>query len=277
LRFGNNSTPWDIALETLRAIPNYRTLKLIELGCGDGRMIEALAAEGCSVKGTTYLARERDHIRSREYPDHLSIDSGIDLTASLPYEANSFDAVLCMEVIEHLECHSVIIREIGRVLRPGGLMIMSFPNIGRFVSRFSFAVTGVHLTKERRPSESDALGDIGSFHVHCPDLPFLHWMLWRSDLRIMRLEGTTTRLLSAILATARPVFNLLIGRALRLHQFVDDPATRDLEHWMKSRAFAVGEQLVVVARKLNGTDAATCHRSTESFGDDVTSGRDQMG
>lgn len=122
-------SPWDIALSTVKSIPNYPSLTIIELGCGDGQIIEALSADGCSVKGTTYLTKDRDHVRSRDYPDHLDVDHEVDLTRPLHYESGSFDVVLCLEVIEHLEVHSVLMSEIGRILRPGGLLIMSFPNL----------------------------------------------------------------------------------------------------------------------------------------------------
>jgi len=245
----NGKSPWEIALKEVRSIPDYRSLSIIELGCGDGRIVELLSAEGCFIKGTTYLTKEKDHIRNRDYPEHLLIDHGVDLSHPLPYESNSFDIVLCLEAIEHLEVQSAMISEIGRILRPGGVMIMSFPNLGRLVSRLCFALTGVHLTKERRPTETDRLSNIGAFHVHCPDFPFLHWMLWQSNLRIIRLEETIVKSTGALLGALRWVFNMFVGKALRLHQLACDTATNDLEKWMKTRAYAVSEQLVVVARK----------------------------
>lgn len=242
-------SPWDIALSTIKAIPNYPSLSIVDLGCGDGQIIERLVAEGCQARGTTYLTKDRDHIRSRDYPDHLPIDHGVDLTLPLPYESGSFDVVLCLEVIEHLEVHSVLLSEIGRILRPGGLLIMSFPNIGRMVSRLCYAVTGVHLTKERRPTEADPLSNLGSFHVRCPDMPFLHWLLWQNNLRIVGLKETTMKFSGIFLGQLRWIFNPFVHLVLRLHQSTDDAATRDLKKLIQTRAFAVGEQLVVLARK----------------------------
>ena len=126
---------------------------------------------------------------------------------------------------------------------------MSYPNLGRLVSRLCFALTGVHLTKERRPTETDPLCNLGAFHVHCPDLPLLHWLLWQNDLRIVKLQETKIKLSGIILGQLRWLFNPLVRPALRLHQLTDDHATNDLEKWMKTRVFAISEQMLIVARK----------------------------
>jgi SAM-dependent methyltransferase len=46
----------------------------------------------------------------------------------LPFETDSFDLVVCFEVIEHVEEHDRVIDELRRVLRPGGTLLISSPN-----------------------------------------------------------------------------------------------------------------------------------------------------
>jgi ubiquinone/menaquinone biosynthesis C-methylase UbiE len=48
--------------------------------------------------------------------------------ASLPLESGSVDVVVCFETIEHHDQHEAMLREIRRVLRPGGLLVISSPN-----------------------------------------------------------------------------------------------------------------------------------------------------
>lgn len=56
----------------------------------------------------------------------------------LPYESSFFDVVSCTEVVEHLEDYRRLLREIGRVLRPGGILVLSTPNILNLKSRLRF-------------------------------------------------------------------------------------------------------------------------------------------
>ena len=60
----------------------------------------------------------------------------------LPYPDNRFALVTCAETIEHLERYRETIREIYRVLKPGGIAILSTPNILNFRSRLRYLSFG---------------------------------------------------------------------------------------------------------------------------------------
>lgn len=62
----------------------------------------------------------------------------------LPYPDASFDLVTCTEVIEHLEHHRYTIREMYRVLKPSGTLVISTPNILNLKSRIRFLVFGFY-------------------------------------------------------------------------------------------------------------------------------------
>jgi SAM-dependent methyltransferase len=109
--------------------------KILDLSCGDGESARLLAKLGYSVVATDYGA-----------PPLLSpgIDrvAGVDLNRYLPFRADAFDAVDIVEVIEHIENQPQLIREIARVLRPGGALLISTPNILNAFSRLRFLFTG---------------------------------------------------------------------------------------------------------------------------------------
>lgn len=66
----------------------------------------------------------------------------LDLDGDLPYPAGSFDAVTCVEGIEHLENPHHTLREFARVLRPGGCLVVSTPNLTSVKSRLRFLLYG---------------------------------------------------------------------------------------------------------------------------------------
>lgn len=62
----------------------------------------------------------------------------------IPFVNSSFDLVTCTEVIEHLEHYRETIREMHRVLRPGGTLVITTPNILNLKSRIRFLIFGFH-------------------------------------------------------------------------------------------------------------------------------------
>ena len=74
----------------------------------------------------------------------------------LPYSDNRFALVTCIETIEHLENYREVIREIFRVLQPGGVAVFSTPNILNLRSRLRYLSSGFYnLFGPLAPDESD--------------------------------------------------------------------------------------------------------------------------
>ena len=55
---------------------------------------------------------------------------------------SSFDGVVCVEVLEHIDGHERLFREVSRVLKPGGVFLFTTPNVMSIKSRLSFLWTG---------------------------------------------------------------------------------------------------------------------------------------
>lgn len=82
----------------------------------------------------------------------------------LPFADGSFDGIVSLETIEHLENPWFFVREISRLLRPGGFVVLSTPNVSSVFSRVLHAVTGRLLWFQ--PRDLDPLGHITPIHWH---------------------------------------------------------------------------------------------------------------
>ena len=118
------------------SIVTYRLGKLAELGlvtgawldcgCADGGYSEALLDAGAGhVTGIDPEAERIDAARARTRP---GLEFAVGGAEELPWPDDTFDGVLLNEVLEHVDDESATLREIRRVLRPGGHLALFSPN-----------------------------------------------------------------------------------------------------------------------------------------------------
>ena len=117
----------------------YRKLKLetgqllLDMGCGEGRhSIGALLETPANVIGLDLSFEDLNTAKSRLNNFDLSgCDTfcvfGVGNIKNIPIENSSLDAVVCSEVLEHVDSPKESIQELVRVLKPGGIMALSVP------------------------------------------------------------------------------------------------------------------------------------------------------
>ena len=105
---------------------------LLEIGCGEGRGVELLAPK---AKSYTAIDKIGDVITqlSGSYPNHRFIQANIPPISFL--DDNSFDVITTFQVIEHIKDDKTFLKEIKRILKPGGKALISTPNIKLSLSR----------------------------------------------------------------------------------------------------------------------------------------------
>jgi len=111
----------------------------LDIGSGHGELIQLLRDE----KLVTHSAA-CDYTKAlMTLPDvHVHV---ADLNIQpLPFADQSFDLVTCTEVIEHLEHYRETLREMHRVLKPGGSLVLTTPNVLNLKSRVRFFIYGFH-------------------------------------------------------------------------------------------------------------------------------------
>ncbi len=97
--------------------------RLLDVGCGGGRFLNRMKKRGWQVEGTDFDEQATQKVTAR-----YGIQTHVgDLTqCTLP--ANSFDAITMSQTIEHLYDPNATLRESLRILKPGGLLVMTTPN-----------------------------------------------------------------------------------------------------------------------------------------------------
>ena len=106
------------ALRSLGLPPNTR---ILDAGCGSGRNMVELAAFG-TVTGLELAPASIEAARARGVGEVVGGS-----LAEMPFEDASFDLAGCFDVLEHLEDDLAALRELRRVVRPGGRMLVTVP------------------------------------------------------------------------------------------------------------------------------------------------------
>jgi 2-polyprenyl-3-methyl-5-hydroxy-6-metoxy-1,4-benzoquinol methylase len=102
--------------------------RVLDVGCGEGRFAAELARAGAEVMGVDVAAEPLRRARER----HPELDlRQVPPAGAWPLKDASFDAVWAGEVIEHVADTAGWLSELRRVLRSGGLLLLSTPDHGR--------------------------------------------------------------------------------------------------------------------------------------------------
>jgi SAM-dependent methyltransferase len=130
----------------------------------------------------------------------------------LPYPDDHFDAVVAVEVIEHIEDQFAFVRELARVAKPGGLVILTTPNVLNVNSRVRTLLTGFPLLFDPLPhSRRDPRGLAG--HIHPVSPYFLAYAALRAGLESPTFHPDRTKS-SGVVWTILLAPVLLAGRGL---------------------------------------------------------------
>jgi 2-polyprenyl-6-hydroxyphenyl methylase / 3-demethylubiquinone-9 3-methyltransferase len=113
-------------------------LSMIDVGCGGGLVAEPLTRLGASVTGIDpgeeTIAAARAHAASQ----NLSIDYRATRIEDIAATGQTFDVVTCLEVVEHVPDVAAFLTSAAKVVRPGGLLIVS--TINRTLRSYALAI-----------------------------------------------------------------------------------------------------------------------------------------
>jgi len=153
---------------------------ILDVGCGEGITLEKILKKfpDRNVVGIDYLREKIEICKRYHIPAHYGDACGLE------FADRSFDCCLFMEVVEHLFEPEKALKEIHRVLRKGGLLLLMFPNdflfkcarLGFLKLKEAFSPSG-HI-RQWTPSEMrKALEKVGFEIQEVVCLPFRFWWL----------------------------------------------------------------------------------------------------
>ncbi len=245
--------------------PGRKGMSILDASAGPGHSTKALVELGFDVTATNYGA-ERDP----RIDEAAAYVGGVDLNRGLPFGDESFDGAHLQEVIEHLENPAATIREFSRVLKPGGLLVISTPNILNASARARFALTGFLEGIKRPVSYAKAPGNADN--IYMTNLPQLHYLMAWSGMSIEEMAlgpYTFSSLILAVamypaiwlgtvMATTRPRKKDLLMKDDRLKasdellselQLKQVKVQKRIRHLLLSKEALLGKSLMIRARK----------------------------
>ena len=169
--------------------------RVLDAGCGEGVLVEEYAS--------------RIHIEGLD-ENYSSSNVRTGSVLALPYDNGTFDRAMCLDVLEHLKLEEQpkAFAELFRVLRPGGELLVSVPNLAHLQSRVHFLLTGRFIrtaSPQKHPGDRPAgeyirLAEDAGFTLATregifPTVPVLTRLIRRHPRALLPLHRWLTRLL----------------------------------------------------------------------------------
>ncbi len=217
--------------------------RILDIGCGEGRhTIEAARQKdsvciGADFGFDTLVETQKKLAVHRSFNDLCcqSVDlARMDVTR-LPFADNSFDIVICSEVLEHIPDHARAMRELPRILKPGKILAVSVPRfwpekICWYLSEAYHTADMGHVRIYKKSAliqqiESFGVNHFASHHAHSIHTPF--WWL-KCLMGVDRMDSKLVNLYHRLLvwdlmkqprltAFMDRLFNPILGKSLVLY------------------------------------------------------------
>jgi len=159
-------------------------LTVLDLGAGQGALTQRLYDMGFEVHACDL------------FPEYFKFEkvecTRVDVTESFPYPDNKFDLVIAIEVTEHILDHENFFREINRILKPGGRLYVSTPNILSMKSRFRFLFQGfVYAFKPLELENYDGLQHVASLTLDQYNYLAVKYDFGTAEIGVDRIQSTS--------------------------------------------------------------------------------------
>lgn len=151
-----------------RLLKGKRFTHAVDVGGGYGRLSKLLAEYADKVT-LVEPSRQQLDIAKIYLKDTPSVDQKLAQAADLKMPANSVDLAMVVRVLHHLPDPAAELKEISRVLKPGGTFILEFANDSHFLNRMRYGVRGKRVPRapvDIRSQKSIESGEIAFVNHH---------------------------------------------------------------------------------------------------------------
>ena len=227
------------ALGAFEALTVAKGIAVLDAPCGDGSL-GTLRQAGYDAHGV-YIDRTGAALLGSAYHD-------ADLNDKLPFPDASFDVVLSIEGIEHLEDRFAYLREVHRVLKPQGTLILTTPNIVGLRSRVRFFGSGFYHRDSRPLPETER----NPFHhIALSTLADLRYALHTSGFLLTNVSHTHIKPVSFLYGWLVPWMWLYTAIAFRKEKDAKQHrANREVRSALFSKSVLFGENLLLTASRV---------------------------
>jgi 2-polyprenyl-6-hydroxyphenyl methylase/3-demethylubiquinone-9 3-methyltransferase len=122
---------------------SLQDLSVLDIGCGGGLVCEPLARLGARVTGIDPAAESIAAAKAHAAANRLQIDYRAATAEELVAQGESYDAVLLLEVVEHVPDVPAFLKAVAPLVRPGGIMILS--TLNRTLKAYALAIVGAEF------------------------------------------------------------------------------------------------------------------------------------
>ncbi len=214
--------------------------KVLDMPCGSGAFLRRLLDSPFEGWGA-------DIAPHPAIPEEAAFTLA-DMNEPLPFDDGDFDAVVSIEGIEHIRRPFDFVNECARILKPGGLLILTTPNISALRSRWRWLLTGFHHKGAWPLVENDPLP---RHHINLLSYPQIRYIFHTAGLRIEHRDTNRVKAASWLYLPLAPLTRLITRWVLWRGAKNDALAAlnREVAREMYSLPVCFGENIILIARK----------------------------
>ena len=227
----------NVVAELLGEVANR---KVLDLPCGEGAFSKRMFESGADVFSADFLNIIR--IPHAQF-------SLVDMNGRLPYADEMFDAVVCIDGIEHIEKPFDFIRECQRIIRKDGVLVISTPNLSALRSRWRYLLTGFHQGEKSPLDESEYTP---YHHLSLVSFPELRYRLHANGFKVAAVRTNRVKFISWLYVVLAPLAYVVTVLAFNKEEKV--ARVREQNKEIARQMFTVpvlfGETLIVKATRI---------------------------